>query len=205
MSVSRAFALAALLTMAGDQTASADSCAPARCVLTPAVSLPKSAEEFSRLRSSLGKTPRGGAAMLLYSLLVRERNRPLGEEMLTLSVDASRLTGTGAGAKVRGLDASTRRLLVESDRHPWCVRSYISGTSPRNDYAVDQSKIAIRFLSPRDDDPVRTDRVDVHVCSTGAGNCRPLTMVRGEDGWWKAYRFAGLALPCAAGEKSATP
>ena len=188
-----------LLAMAGEAAAQEDSCAGRRSVTVPTVALPSSADEFEKLQRTIGKTPHGGAALMIYSLLVRERDPSLGEQLLVLSVDASRLTGTTETSRGDGLDASTRRLLAESDQHPHCVRSYVVGTSRAEGYAIDASKVAVQFLdSPRAAAQGAEDRADVSVCSTGGRNCRPMTMARDAQGFWRAYRFAGLALPCAA-------
>jgi hypothetical protein len=168
------------------------------CVDEPARALPTSVEEYLKLREELGKTPQGGAALLAYALMVRVSNKELGEQLLVVALDRSRL-GKGGTYKGYAIDQSTQYLIHQLDKHSYCARSYADGSSPDNDYKLDPASVGLKFRKQtKYVGSIESGRYKVFLCSTGTDTCRPITLQRNDQGIWKAREFSTIVVGCRA-------
>ncbi len=170
-----------------------------KCADSKAFALPTSVDEFLRRRSTLGRTPWGGATLAVHALLVRQRDKALGNKLVVLSIAEKRLRRTSRGVSFKGfgLGPMDRETLRRSDRKPYCVRSLTKGSSPANGYKLDPSKVRIRFNKVMaHSGSIKSGRFRVFVCSTGADTCKPLWMNRNPKGIWKADEIAFIVGGC---------
>ena len=164
----------------------------------PARALPTSVEEYLKLRDDIGRSPQGGAALLAYALMVRGTNKALGEQLLVLALERSRLR-KGSTYKGFAVAGSSQYLLGQLDKNPHCARSYAAGSSPENDYKLDPAAVGLKFRKQtKYAGSVESGRFKVFLCSTGTDTCRPVTLQRNDQGIWKAREFSSLVVSCRA-------
>jgi hypothetical protein len=162
----------------------------AACQTVGPHAVPVSEPEFVRLINALGKTPQGGAALFLHALLMR-----IDDPIVGTRAAASRLGKRLAlsGKPLAGAKYHFKRL----DDRPHCVRSYVAGTTPKGGYKYDATKVRFLFRKQtRHVGSVKSGRYKVFVCSSGAATCRPITLVRDDEGQWLVDEFSTLSVDC---------
>ncbi len=160
--------------------------------------IPATAEEFITLRDRIATTPEGGAAIFVVALLKYAEDQTIGEQFLTIAIDAKWLIDKPTGYKgkspgVRYMQALKERIAGK----PYVARSYIQGTSPENGYKL-QTPLTIKILEQEGDKAANAQRkaanglVKLFVYSTGADRPRPIEVNQNDKGLWKAYNWGSL-------------
>ena len=140
-------------------------------------------EEFLALRATLGVTPRGGAALFVVGLLLFTQDEPLGLACLGAVLSPEHVLGDRPSNRV--VRTLRERLLPK----PYVARSYFEGTAPEAGYSLGPGPCSVSIeVRPRDQGARSTQ---VFVRSTGASP-RPMTLVVGPDGIWRAERWSSL-------------
>lgn len=161
--------------------------------------LPASVDEYLKLRDEIGKTPRGGAALFLYALMVRTTDKALGDQLVVLSLAKDRLFKMKSGGTYKGysLGGASKHLFDEIDSHAYCIRAHAADSSPENDYKMDAKAVGLRFRNQtKYVGSIESGRYKVFSCSAGAATCRPITLTRNENGIWKVTEFSSIAVGC---------
>lgn len=151
--------------------------------------IPQSAEEFTELRNDLAKTPEGGAAMMILSMLVFSENEETGLQCMTIALDSYNVS---KGNVYKGY-APANHLNYHINRFrqkKYWPKAYIKGTTPDNGYAY---SVPIEFTFSRNkysgDESKGKVKVFVDVYGVSA---RPITMVKNNKGIWKAKELSSL-------------
>jgi len=77
-------------------------------------------------------------------------------------------------------------------RQPYIPDSYFVGTSPENDYRIDEGNLQLDITTnPYSGDP-SSGKFKVFVRSSGADSARPVQLQRNNKGIWKVKEFTSL-------------
>lgn len=157
-------------------------------------SLPSSAEDFTQLRDSIAKDPRGGYAAFVAAMLIYGKNKELGLQCMTLMLDQSLLTKGGSKPVYKGYSPShdTLYLIRQIDKYPWLGAIYIDGTSAEKSYGLPaKGPLTIRFNQLTLD---RDDEVRLYAFTTSENMPRPITLRRNDKGIWKALNISSVVV-----------
>lgn len=157
--------------------------------------VPDSVEEFLELRSEIGDTPEGGAALMILSMLIYSENKDLGRACMTIALDRYNV---GKGNAYKGY-APARHLnyhLSRFDGKPYWPKAYIRGTDPADQYAYSEP-LKFDFSRNRYSGSEEKGRVKVFVKTYGV-RPRPIGMKRNKKGIWKAKNVSSLFLDVRA-------
>lgn len=158
--------------------------------------LPTSVAEFLALRDKLGKTPQGGATLFIHALMVYNINKPLGEKLITIALAAKNLR-KGGTYKGFTYGPSDKRKLTYVKRYAHCIRGYSASATPANGYKLDTKAVTLRFRGQSAYvGSVAGGRYRVFVCGTGIDSCRPMTLLRNSQGFWKTTEWSSFAVGC---------
>lgn len=155
--------------------------------------LPDSIEDFISMQERLSFSPQGGAAMLVLALLLYAEKGDLGSQCLSVAVDANRLTESKSG--YQGWQLHKRELqLIEQQikRQAFLPRSYLSGCTPENGYALPDAPYAIECSSNPYSGDEASGEFKVFVKCSGAASPRPVSLRRDPQGLWKAREWSSL-------------
>lgn len=149
------------------------------CVTTAPLPLPASEAELRAAQAAVAAEPEGAAALFLASLVTALADEELGRRLLPLTL------APGAEAALLGPSGVVPFLLRQ---RPRCVRSFAAGSSPVGGYDLDPG--ALRFRLRRDG--LAGGEARLFVCSSGLGNCQPMTLRRDGAGPWRVQRFSSI-------------
>lgn len=156
-------------------------------------SLPRTVEEFKRLRDVVATTPIGGAAMFAVALNAYADDPRLGVQFLTLALDAGELVDGPEG--VAGKQPMSLRAFKERNGgKPWVARSMFQGATPENGYALPSPPLVIEYREQTGD--LRGDDARVFIQTTGADHAKPLRLRRNDKGVWKATEWSSFQGNC---------
>ncbi len=155
--------------------------------------LPQSAGAFIALQDQVGRTPQGGAGLMVVALLLYAEDVALGHACLAIAVDRDRLSEGASGHdgwQLRGTDRQLIRTQIGSQPH--LPRSYIKEATPENGYRLPSPPYELEFsVNPYSGD-VASGSYKVFVASSGAASPRPVTVRRDGEGIWKAREWSSL-------------
>jgi len=174
------------------------------CKKAKAEALPTSVNQFIKMRDRLSTDPWGGAQMFLYALMVRLDDKQLADKMLVLSLAADQVQKGGKDI-YKGYSWKSRWTyhIENTKKYDYCVRSYASGSSPKNDYALNSKNVAIWFRKQTSYNYDRAKgKYKVFACSSGTSTCRPITLTRNKKGIWKVTEFSSVLAGCRKPEKA---
>jgi len=153
--------------------------------------LPKTTDEFVKLRNKTAKTPEGGAAMFMLALKIYNDNNELGEKFLVLSVDINQLRSGDVykGYKVGSSDMSLiKRQLNNNNKIP---NAYIEGANLKNNYSVNLPYI-YKFSHNKYSGDKSQGKFKVFVKCYGADSPRPIHLRKNSKGIWKAVSWSSV-------------
>jgi hypothetical protein len=164
--------------------------------------LPATVEELVALRDRIATTPEGGAAVMVLALLAYAQDPALGARFLTVALDQSQLQDGPDGFK--GKQPGRMVLQNAKDRigkAPGIARSYVQGTSNKDDYALPAPPWRLSGREQPGD--VQGAKAKTFVRSTGADSPRPVHLAKNERGHWKATNWSSLEVGIKAPPKPA--
>lgn len=153
--------------------------------------MPKTNEEFVKLRNSTATTPEGGAAMFVLAMMAWEKDKDLGEPYFTIALDKSQLK-KGKGYKGYAPGNSAMFLIKRIDGKKVFSKSYIAGTSHKKGYAT-KAPFKIKFMRNKYSKLSNGD-IKVFVYCTGADSPRPCRLRKNNRGLWKVVEFSSLVV-----------
>ncbi|MGC9334398.1 MAG: DUF6935 domain-containing protein [Anaerolineae bacterium] len=157
--------------------------------------LPKSIDAFCALRDEIAHTPQGGAAMMVFALLVHVDDETLGRQCLTMAVDRGRLQeGEGGYQNLRLARRAQSRIDQQLAAQPYLPRAYIRGAAPENGYQLPDPPYVIEFAHNPHGGDQASGRIKVFVVCSGAASPRPVTVCRNSHGVWKADEWSSLVM-----------
>lgn len=157
--------------------------------------LPTNVEEFKLMRDEVAKTPEGGAAMFIIALKIYSGHPSEGLKCLIVQREINDLHVSGgedsySGYAMPGCELSL--IKTQLCRQPYIPDSYFVGTSPENDYKINEGDLQFDITTnPYSGDP-STGKVKVFVRSSGADTARPVQMQRNTKGIWKVKELTSL-------------
>ncbi len=154
---------------------------------------PQSVEEFLSLREKIGYNPEGGAVMFLLALKTYVENPQLGKQFLVLSVAKNRLV-PGDFYKGYALNRNDMYLADRLEKYPYVPYSYISGTTPENNYQASEPFTYTIIFQDNSGDPQTDKYVKIFIVSSGADTARPVTLEKNNKGLWKVSEFSSLVV-----------
>lgn len=154
--------------------------------------LPKSIDGFLAQQEACAHEPQGGAAMLVVALLLYARDEALGRQCLAAAVEQAQLQEGPEGWELSRQDL--QRVQAQIGRQPYLPLSYLRGATPENGYAMPAPPLKVAFTSNAYSGQAGTGRFKVFVACSGAASPRPVTVVRGADGIWKAGEWSSLVV-----------
>ena len=162
-------------------------------------SLPTTADEFAALAGKLGRTPEGGAAIMVLALKIAAGDAVLGRQCLPIAVVATRLQAGSHGYKGQELRRGDLQLIERQlGKQPWLPASYLKGATPENGYAVPELPWEVTTTTnPYSGDPT-SGRVKLFVACTGAASPRPITLEGDAAGPWRASEWSSLVMGIVA-------
>ncbi len=163
--------------------------------------LPASPDDAKKLRDEIAKDPWGGAAMVVYALMVWQSDEALGKKLLVLAMSEKQVKKVKKGEGTYNgydLSGSIVQLLQIAGPKKHCLRSYALGATPDNDYAIpDTSAVVLRFRKQEKYvGTIESGTYKVFVCTSGADSCRPITTMVNKNGVWKADELSSLFSGC---------
>jgi hypothetical protein len=157
--------------------------------------IPANTDEFLNLRNELAKSPEGGAAVFVVAMLIYAQDPALGRQCLIIASDKSLLRASGnSGYKGFDFGANSDYLIKQMDNKKYMANSYIQGTSVNNAYALGKPPYRIRCFANPYSGKAEDGQIKVFVNCTGASSDRPITLLRNEQGIWKAKEFSSLVV-----------
>ncbi len=156
--------------------------------------IPKSVENFVKLRDKIAKTPEGGAAIFMLALKIYTDDPKLGKQCLVVTVDRSRLQ-EGDTYKGFTLFSSDMKLIERQilDKNRKLPNSYIKGSSPENCYKVKLPYI-YEFKSNAYSGNPESGSFKIFVKCSGADSPRPIAMKKNNKGYWKASSWSSVIM-----------
>jgi hypothetical protein len=178
---------------------------PAQTTLT-FDSIPATVEEFIILRDTMGTTPEGGAVLTVIAMLRFADDPVAGMTFFTVMLvnDGSQHRGTAKGG-YKGLEpsAGNQMMINKLADAPWLARSYVTGATPENGYALPAAPWTITIMRRADSDQP-DGSVKLFVVSSGADTPRPIRLKKNDKGIWKIAEFSSLFVgvknPAKAGD-----
>ena len=154
-------------------------------------------DDLRAVRDGLAQTPEGGALVFIIALInyASTDNRKQGTNMAVLSMWEENVVKSDAPGNFNGFILH-RSDLDRLDRiSEATARSYVTGTSPVNGYAIADGSIEIGFRAQsRHAGSERSGTRKVFVWSSGADTARPITLKRNPKGLWKVSEFSSLVV-----------
>ena len=157
--------------------------------------LPQSVDEFVDLLNQVGRTPQGGATMMVVALLMYAEDEALGTQCLAAAADRGRLMEGAEGYEGFQLRTSDIRL-IESQigKQSYLPKSYVKGAIPDNGYQLPDPPLILECSdNPYSGDP-DSGPYKVFVACSGASSPRPVTVKRDEQGAWRATEWSSLVV-----------
>lgn len=156
--------------------------------------LPSTPEDFTALRDSIAKDPRGGYAAFICAMLIYGQNKDLGLKCMTLTLDQSLLTKGGSSPVYKGYSPNNDAmyLIRQIDKYPWLGAIYVDGTSVEKDYVLPaKGPYVIRFNQLTLD---RDDEVRLYAFTASGNLPRPITLKKNDKGIWKALNISSVVV-----------
>lgn len=156
---------------------------------------PSSLEAFTRLRDSFATTPEAGAALFVLVLNLYTENRDQGLPYVTamLAKDPELTEPSKDGGFWRGFSPtmSVLRRLEYLEAQTGIARSFISGTSPKDDYRLPPGARQV-FLTRNRFSKQQNGDIKVFIRSSGTSSPRAVFMAKNDHGIWKVRNFSNL-------------
>lgn len=156
--------------------------------------MPTTVAQFTALRDRIATTPEGGAASFIIALNMYAVNPEEGLKALIVAAELSRLNRSTAPNSYSGfallagdLDLIRRQI----GRATYIPRSYFAGATPQNGYNVD-APYTLNFQTNRYSGDPAGGKVKVFVACGGADSPRPITVIRNQNGIWKAKEWSSV-------------
>jgi hypothetical protein len=170
--------------------------------------LPRSVEEFVRLRNQLSKTPDGAFAMMILAMHLYTVNRTLGTQCLIVSMHRSRLRPAKPNSRAvtyRGMrpwgqmwDDLQRRL----QKFPYIPKAYFDGCTTSSGYALPAGPLTVRVKDCLGLKLTSSRQRSRHAISNGAMSSPPvprgMILEANTRGIWKAFNWESILAPCRA-------
>ena len=155
--------------------------------------LPTNTDEFLDLRNQIATTPQGGVAVFVVAMILYGQDTELGRQCLVIASDKSLLSKSSRGG-YKGFDfaSSSDYLIKQMDNKRYLGNTYIKGTSPNFSYALNQPPYIVITSTNPYSGKESSGTLKVFVQCSGADTDRPITLVRNEQGIWKAKEFSSL-------------
>ncbi|NJO87731.1 MAG: hypothetical protein HC831_01310 [Chloroflexia bacterium] len=154
--------------------------------------VPKTVDDFVKLRDKIAKTPEGGAAIFMLALKIYTDDPKLGKQCLVVAVDRNSLR---EGEVYKGYELLSadmeliKRQIINKDRK--LPNSYIKGSSPENNYKV-KPPYVFEFMSNPSSGDAETGTYKIFVKCSGADSPRPITLVKNNREYWKASSWSSV-------------
>ena len=155
--------------------------------------MPKSVDEFVKLRNKIATTPEGGATMFVLALKLYEENSIVGEKCLVIAVDRNRLQ---QGSVFKGFQLfrnDGNRIKSQIAKYPYIVDYYFKGATPENGYKTKLPYILDFSSNAYSGDP-KTGKFKIFVKCYGADSARPMKIVKNNKGYWKASEWSSIIM-----------
>jgi hypothetical protein len=154
--------------------------------------MPSSVEEFKALQKTFATQPQGGAAMMIVALLIYSENQELGQQIVTLATNESRLVDGSKGYENKQIaNIELQRLRDRVAGKAYVIKSYFHGAYPSNGYQASTPHKIDTFLNPHSS--LGGGKMKVFIMCNGADNPRPITLKKSGD-FWKADEWSSLLL-----------
>ncbi|MDF1667734.1 MAG: hypothetical protein P1V97_38715 [Planctomycetota bacterium] len=154
--------------------------------------MPKTNEEFVKLRDSTATTPEGGAAMFVLAMMAWEKDKDVGEPFFTIALDKGQLKKGKGGYKGYAPGNSAMFLIKRIDGKKVFSKSYLDGTSPKKGYAA-KAPFKFKFMRNKYSKLSNGD-IKVFVYCSGADSPRPCRLRKNNRGLWKVVEFSSLVV-----------
>ena len=154
--------------------------------------LPKTTDEFLALRNDIAKTPEGGAAVFVVAMILYGQDTQLGRECLIIASDKSLLSKSSKGYKGFDFASSGDYLIKQMDNKKYLGNTYIKGTTANFSYALNNPPYVVLTSTNPYSGSANSGTLKVFVQCSGADTDRPITLIRNEQGFWKAKEFSSL-------------
>jgi hypothetical protein len=171
--------------------------------------LPTSVESFLALRDRHSTTPEGAIAIFLIALNVYGDKPELGQQFLTVALDARHLKDSQAPGSYKGKiinKSRTRDINRVLENSPDTARAYWKGAGPDNGYKADKPYAVniykVKGTTPQADKYAeassgrKVEELKLFVMSEGYRNAqgggRPISVAQNTKGIWKVTRFNGV-------------
>lgn len=154
--------------------------------------MPKTNEEFVKLRNAQATTPEGGAAMFLLAMLAWEKDKDLGEPFFTIALDKGQLKKGKGGYKGYAPGNSAMFLIKRIDGKKVFPKAYVKGTTTKAGYAA-KAPFTFKFMRNKHSKQTNGD-IKVYVYCSGADTPRPVRLRKNNRGLWKVVEFSSLVV-----------
>lgn len=149
-------------------------------------------DELLGLQDKIGKTPEGGAAVLIAALLAWAQDDPKAESYLATALACGQLEC----GQLRLADR--QRLARQLKGREATIHSYIQGATPENGYKLPEPPYKLTLTRNPYSGEESSGRVKVFVACSGASTPRPITLKRESDGVWRGHEWSSLLVGVAA-------
>jgi len=149
-------------------------------------------EKFLEIRDKIATTPEGGATVFLLALKVYSYNVKLGKQCLVIAVDQENLQkgDTYLGYELLPLDETFfKKSIYEKNR--LLPNSYISGSTPENNYSV-KLPYTYEFSTNAASGDAASGTFKILVKCSGDALYRPITIKKNNRGLWKAKEWGSI-------------
>lgn len=149
-----------------------------------------SIEDYESLYQEYGRGPNGAAALFVAALIAYMENQDLGMQCFTAILDDGQLAD-GDVYQGKKPDSGIMYHLKRIVHTKYLAYSYVRGTSPETGYAPPAPPYTVA-LSTNKYSQVAEDRVKLFVKCSGADSPRPISLKKGDDGFWKVTEASSL-------------
>lgn len=148
--------------------------------------------ELLTLQDKIGKTPEGGAVVLIAALLAWAHDDAKAESYLATALASGQLQC----GQLRLADR--QRLARQLKGRQATVHSYIQGATPENGYQLPDPPYKVTFTRNPYSGVDSSGRVKVFVTCSGASTPRPVALKLESDGLWRGHEWSSLVVGVAA-------
>ncbi len=155
--------------------------------------IPNTVEAFRKMRDKVAQTPQGGVLMFIVALNMYAKNNSEGTKALVLAIDKRYLTLNRKSGMYKNHSIRNFFAFNKVRNKPYIARSYITSTSPQNNYAVGEAPYTVKMFTTAHSF-YHKGRIRIMVSCSGADSERPITVKQNSKGIWKAYEYSTMIL-----------
>jgi len=155
--------------------------------------MPKTVDEFVKLRNKIATTPQGGASMFVLALKIYEKNHTFGRQCLVIATDRSRLQKGNVYKGFQLFSTDYNRIKRQIESNPYIVDYYFKGASPENGYKTKLPYVLNFSTNAYCGDP-KTGKYKIFVKCYAADSPRPIKIVKNNKGYWKASEWSSIIM-----------